>query len=51
MEIGIDSFAATFGEKESDGKSNAKVIGLRLDRIELADKVGLDVFGMGDITG
>ena len=45
MEIGIDSFAAASLNPElSDSKSLAEL----LARIELADKVGLDVFGIGE---
>jgi len=46
MEIGIDSFAAQF-----DKKLNAKgedALSLLLDRIEHADQMGLDVFGVGE---
>ena len=44
MEIGIDSFAAS-----PDGYQNAaKAIQELLERIELADKVGIDVFGIGE---
>lgn len=45
MEIGIDSFAIT---PKSLGISNAQAIGELLERIELADKVGLAVFGIGE---
>jgi len=47
MEIGIDSFASgttLSGEVESP----AFVIGQLLERIEQADKYGLDVFGIGE---
>lgn len=44
MEIGIDSFAAAM----IPGKSNADSLAELLDRIEHADKVGLDVFGIGE---
>lgn len=49
MEIGIDSFAAV-PKSESVGirKNNAKAIAELLDRIVLADQVGLDVFGIGE---
>lgn len=40
MEIGVDSFAA----KESSNDTLSEL----LDRIEYADKVGLDVFGIGE---
>lgn len=49
MEIGIDSFA---GSKkiagQSIGESNAQSMENLLKRIELADQVGLDVFGIGE---
>ncbi len=45
MEIGIDSFAAS---PISSGISNAQAIGELLERMELADQVGLDVFGIGE---
>lgn len=45
MEIGIDSFAIT---PKNLGISNAQAIGELLERIELADQVGLDVFGIGE---
>ena len=45
MEIGIDSFAIT---PKSLGISNARAISELLERIELADKVGLAVFGIGE---
>jgi probable LLM family oxidoreductase len=44
MEIGIDSFAAAM----IPGKSNAQSMAELLERIEHADKVGLDVFGIGE---
>jgi probable LLM family oxidoreductase len=45
MEIGIDSFAAVPANKSI---SNAQAINELLERIELADQVGLDVFGIGE---
>ncbi len=49
MEIGIDSFASNTG---IDGKAittnSAQVIKELLERIEQADKSGLDVFGIGE---
>lgn len=47
MEIGIDSFAAAMFNDTKD-KTNADVIGQLLERIEHADKAGLDVFGIGE---
>ncbi len=45
MEIGVDSFAAASYNQPTDG---AVVIGELLDRIEHADKQGLDAFGIGE---
>jgi probable LLM family oxidoreductase len=49
MEIGIDSFAAT-GNLESalDVQGNMRAMEDLLARIEFADQVGLDVFGIGE---
>ena len=44
MEIGIDSFAA-LPEGKTDGSTYLKEL---LERIVLADEVGLDVFGIGE---
>ncbi len=46
MEIGIDSFAAARVSKDNDQDKTA--LGELLERMELADKVGLDVFGIGE---
>ena len=46
MEIGIDSFAANFDE--STNISSQDALSLLLERIEHADKMGLDVFGIGE---
>ena len=48
MEIGIDSFAATDNNKKSSSKANALAIARLIDRIEFADKKGLNVFGIGE---
>ncbi len=45
MEIGIDSFAAVPADKNI---SNAQAVNQLLERIELADQVGLDIFGIGE---
>ncbi|AEA45782.1 LLM class flavin-dependent oxidoreductase [Fluviicola taffensis] len=45
MEIGIDSFAAVPADKSI---SNAQAIKELLERIQLADQVGLDIFGIGE---
>ncbi|TGE28271.1 LLM class flavin-dependent oxidoreductase [Hymenobacter metallicola] len=49
MEIGIDSFAAALLDNGT-GKTPSGVEAMRhlLDRIERADQVGLDVFGIGE---
>jgi probable LLM family oxidoreductase len=47
MEIGVDSFAAAIGEA-SPTVSPADRLNDLLEEIEHADKVGLDVFGVGE---
>jgi probable LLM family oxidoreductase len=44
MEIGIDSFAAS-SENQRDGSKSLREL---LERIQLADQVGLDSFGIGE---
>src|ERR1700754_520193 len=48
MEIGIDSFAAKFNSDTSNAASDAIAMEQLLERIEQADRVGLDVFGIGE---
>lgn len=49
MEIGIDSFAAAHQLKENDSAAaSAKALAELLERMEYADTVGLDVFGIGE---
>jgi probable LLM family oxidoreductase len=49
MEIGIDSFAASnVGADSNRSTDNMNAIAALLERIEYADKVGLDVFGIGE---
>jgi probable LLM family oxidoreductase len=49
MEIGIDSFAAaTIGEGNDRSTNSMNALAELLVRIEHADKMGLDVFGMGE---
>ncbi len=49
MEIGIDSFAAVeMGDIESTPENSARSLDDLLVRIEHADKMGLDVFGIGE---
>jgi len=49
MEIGIDSFAAAPLSNENDrALDNSSALAELLERIEYADKAGLDVFGIGE---
>ncbi len=49
MEIGIDSFAAAPFDLETGKMMNsAEAISQLLDRIEHADRMGLDIFGIGE---
>lgn len=49
MEIGIDSFAsASVGNDKNSSLKSRDALQQLLERIELADKVGLDVFGIGE---
>src|ERR1700704_3279875 len=48
MEVGIDSFAAMFSDRSSNSVSDADAMSQLLERIEHADRVGLDVFGIGE---
>jgi len=49
MEIGIDSFAGAMDTGTSDrGASNVRSMHNLLDRMELADKSGFHVFGIGE---
>jgi probable LLM family oxidoreductase len=49
MEIGIDSFAAAPRSNETDRTlDNSSALTELLERIEAADKAGLDVFGIGE---
>jgi probable LLM family oxidoreductase len=48
MEIGIDSFAAVKSDGVDTAKSRVEAINELLERIEVADRVGLDVFGIGE---
>ncbi|MFE0756571.1 LLM class flavin-dependent oxidoreductase [Inquilinus sp. NPDC058860] len=49
MQIGIDSFAAIFPDPATGRPSSAtdRMADL-LDEVEVADRVGLDVFGIGE---
>lgn len=49
MEIGIDSFASTTVDNDADLALNSKnALAELLERMEYADTVGLDVFGIGE---
>lgn len=48
MEIGIDSFAASFNNHSATPKENMQAMGALLDRIAHADRSGLDIFGIGE---
>ena len=49
MEIGIDSFAsATIKADDNSGKHRTQALAELLERIEYADKCGLDLFGIGE---
>ncbi|MFN8344588.1 MAG: LLM class flavin-dependent oxidoreductase [Spirosomataceae bacterium] len=48
MEIGIDSFAATAASQTGAEISNTEALAQLLERMERADAVGLDVFGIGE---
>ena len=49
MEIGIDSFAAaSIGTGDERAKNSVDALAHLLERIERADQVGLDVFGIGE---
>lgn len=48
MEIGVDSFAAMISGNSSKKINDADAISQLLERIEHADRSGLDVFGIGE---
>lgn len=49
MEIGIDSFAAAgSAEGSRNAKDNMRAVNLLLERMEQADRSGLDIFGIGE---
>jgi probable LLM family oxidoreductase len=48
MEIGIDSFAAVGSSDTGEAISNTASLNRLLDRMEHADRSGLDVFGIGE---
>ncbi len=49
MQLGVDSFATAFGKDgTATGVSDTESLRHLVERIELADQVGLDVFGVGE---
>src|SRR5664280_3366951 len=48
MEIGVDSFAAMFSGNRKNKINDADALAQLLERIEYADRSGLDVFGVGE---
>lgn len=48
MEIGIDSFAAMFNNDTGTSVNDKDSMAQLLERIEQADRVGLDIFGIGE---
>jgi probable LLM family oxidoreductase len=48
MEIGIDSFAAVKSSNPDTSQNRVAAIAELIERIEHADRVGLDVFGVGE---
>src|ERR1039457_4358030 len=48
MEIGIDSFAAMFSGNNKNKLNDTDALAQLLERIEYADRSGLDVFGIGE---
>ena len=49
MEIGIDTFAsANFKDENGELISNSQALGELLERVEYADSIGIDIFGIGE---
>ena len=48
MQVGIDSFAAAYPVDGVNPVNNVDSVRQLLDRVEHADRVGLDVFGLGE---
>ena len=49
MEIGIDTFAsANFKDENGELISNSQALEELLERIEYADSIGIDIFGIGE---
>ena len=47
MQIGIDTFAAAFPDAAGTAIGGVEAMRQLLERVELADRVGLDVVGVG----
>jgi probable LLM family oxidoreductase len=48
MEIGVDSFAAMFSGNSNKKINDSDALAQLLERIEYADRSGLDIFGIGE---
>src|SRR3954449_5839384 len=48
MQVGIDSFAASFDDVSGISESPSERLHNLIEQIELADKIGLDTFGIGE---
>jgi probable LLM family oxidoreductase len=48
MQLGVDSFAARPLDADASGVTSSESLRNLIDRIERADQVGLDVFGVGE---
>lgn len=48
MQVGIDSFAAYAGNEAGSASEGMTAMNHLLERIEQADRVGLDIFGIGE---
>jgi probable LLM family oxidoreductase len=48
LQVGIDSFAATFNGDSSISNESSEHLQNLIEEIELADKFGLDIFGIGE---
>src|SRR3954449_12419312 len=48
MQVGIDSFAAAFDDASSISECPSERLHNLIEQIELADKIGLDTFGIGE---
>ena len=49
IQIGIDSFAKKYDENQNKNRSDdERVVSELIERIEFADNVGINVFGVGE---